>query len=179
MHGFSGSGKTWFSEQLVGLLPALRVRSDLERKRLAGLVAGQKVTGVIEAGLYGAGVTDRTYRTLARHCETGLRAGFDMIADATFLQRRYREEFRELATALGTRLVIVDCGAPPALLKERLRQRSARGADASDADLEVLRHQLSHHDPLAPDERQSAVRLDAGSDAATAVARVLAATGRQ
>ncbi len=42
MHGFSGSGKTWRSAQLVADLPALRVRSDLERKRLSGLAAGQK-----------------------------------------------------------------------------------------------------------------------------------------
>jgi predicted kinase len=137
---------------------------------LAGLAEGQKLTGVIEAGLYGAEVTERTYRTLARHCETGLRAGFDMIADATFLQGRYRETFRGLATALGSGFVIVDCNAPPALLEERLRQRSARGTDASDADLAVLRHQLAHHDSLTPEERRMTVTLDAGSDPAAAVA---------
>ncbi len=37
MHGASGSGKSWLSEQLVGLLPAVRIRSDVERKRLAGI----------------------------------------------------------------------------------------------------------------------------------------------
>jgi aminoglycoside phosphotransferase family enzyme/predicted kinase len=170
MHGFSGSGKTWHSERLVGALPALRVRSDLERKRLPGLVGDQQVAGVIESGLYSADVTDRTYQTMARHCETGLRAGFDMIADATFLQRRQRDTFRALAAALGCGFVIADCAAPQAVLEQRLRQRAARGADASDADLAVLRHQLAHHEPLTPAERRMALQLDADSDAATVVA---------
>jgi uncharacterized protein len=182
MHGFSGSGKTWLSERLVGALPALRVRSDLERKRLPGRVPGhvtglagdQRTTGVLEAGLYGADVTDQTYQTLARHCETGLRAGFDMIADATFLQQRHRDAFRDQATALGSGFLIVDCAAPPALLEERLRQRMTGGADASDADLAVLRHQLAHHDPLTAAERQVTVPLDADGDAAAAVARIQA-----
>jgi predicted kinase len=170
MHGFSGSGKTWLSERLVGALPALRVRSDLERKRLAGLHPGRQATGAIASGLYAAEVTDRTYETLARSCEAGLRAGFDMIADATFLQRRQREQFRELAARLGSAFVIVDCAAPPALLEERLRQRLAGGADASDADLAVLHHQLAHHDPLTAAEQRVTVSL--GADAALAVARV-------
>jgi aminoglycoside phosphotransferase family enzyme/predicted kinase len=172
MHGFSGSGKTWHSERLVRELPALRVRSDLERKRLPGLAGDQLTTGLLESGLYGEEITDRTYRTLARYCETGLRAGFDMIADATFLQQRHRDEFRELATALGSGFLIVDCAAPPALLEERLRQRMAGAADVSDADLAVLRHQLAHHDPLTAAERRVTVTLDADGDAAAAVARV-------
>ncbi|RPH97224.1 MAG: aminoglycoside phosphotransferase [Lysobacterales bacterium] len=176
MHGFSGSGKTWFSERLVGALPALRVRSDLERKRLSG---EQMTTGVIESGLYGAEVTERTYEILARHCETGLRAGFDMIADATFLRRRHREQFRALAARLDSAFVIVDCAAPPALLEERLRRRLAGGADASDADLAVLHHQLAHCDPLTEQERERAVVLQAGSDTAAAAALIHAAAVRR
>jgi predicted kinase len=132
----------------------------------------------MESGLYGAEVTDRTYQTLARHCETGLGAGFDMIADATFLQRRHRDDFRALAATLGCGLVIADCAAPPELLEERLRQRTARGADASDADIAVLRHQLAHHDPLTPAELQVSVALGVDSAAASAAARLMAAAGR-
>jgi hypothetical protein len=97
-----------------------------------------------------------------------------MVADATFVQQRHRDAFRELATALGSGFLIVDCAAPPALLEERLRQRMAGGADASDADLAVLRYQLAHHDPLTAAERRVTVPLDAGGDAAAAVARIQA-----
>ena len=90
MHGFSGSGKTWFSDRLVASLPAFRVRSDLERKRPNGDRGRQPEKGGIGVGMYGSEAVDLTYRRLADHCRTGLRAGFNMIADATFLQRRHR-----------------------------------------------------------------------------------------
>ncbi len=34
MHGLSGSGKTWLSERIASQLGAIRIRSDVERKRL-------------------------------------------------------------------------------------------------------------------------------------------------
>lgn len=160
MHGFSGSGKTWHSARLIADLPALRVRSDLERKRLSGLGAGQKSIGEIGSGLYAADVTDRSYRVLARHCETGLRAGFDMIADATFLRRRHRSWFADLAGSLGARLSIVDCNAPLEVLRSRIRARSAERQDASDADIAVLEYQLDHHDPFDEAERALVVEFE-------------------
>jgi aminoglycoside phosphotransferase family enzyme/predicted kinase len=156
MHGFSGSGKTWRSQRMVAELPALRVRSDLERKRLPGLAANQVVTGVIGRGLYAAEVSEQTYRTLHRHCETGLRAGFDMIADATFLRLQHRQWFRELAQSLDVKLSIVDCNAPEKVLRERIRERAAQKQDASDADIAVLDHQLENYDPLTDQERELA-----------------------
>jgi len=153
MHGFSGSGNTWRSEQLVAELPALRVRSDLERTRLPGLDAGQLRVGEVGSGLYSPDITDRTYRRLAECCGIGLRAGFDMIADATFLRRVHRDDFLGLAESLGVRCSIVDCSAPRELLEARIRKRAAERQDASDADLAVLEHQLARHDPLSASER--------------------------
>jgi len=153
MHGFSGSGKTWRSGQLVAGLPALRVRSDLERKRLTGLDASQRRIGDVGSGLYAPDITDRTYDRMAECCAMGLRAGFDMIADATFLRREHREQFRQLAVSLGAGFAIVDCSAPREVLEARIRERAARRQDASDADLAVLHHQLSHHEPLSASER--------------------------
>lgn len=158
MHGFSGSGKTWYSSKLVRELPALRVRSDLERKRLPGPGPGQSNTSVIEAGIYSREATARTYEILARHCETGLRAGFSMIADATFLQRRHRELFIEMARRVGVQAGIIDCRADRETLRERIRLRTAASRDASDADLAVLEHQLRHHDPLIEIEKELVVQ---------------------
>lgn len=160
MHGFSGSGKTWVSDRLVGKFPALRVRSDLERKRLDAHSARQRATGRIESGLYSPGVTDQTYRALARYCETGLRSGFNMIADATFLRSRHRDLFASVAAASGARLVILDCAAPVPVLRDRIRLRLAGRQDASDADLAVLKHQLTHHDPLSAIEQALTQTID-------------------
>jgi aminoglycoside phosphotransferase family enzyme/predicted kinase len=164
MHGFSGSGKTWFSERLVAGLPALRVRSDLERKRLPGLDAGHQATGEIDSGLYAAEITDRTYRMLAHHCQTGLSAGFHMIADATFLRREQRARFIALARSLGAGVSIVDCNAPADVLRARIGARAALRRDASDADIAVLEHQLQHHDPLSERERALVLELSRGAN---------------
>jgi aminoglycoside phosphotransferase family enzyme/predicted kinase len=172
MHGLSGSGKTWFSERLLAALPALRVRSDLERKRLPGLADRQKARGVIDGGLYGEDVTDRTYAVLAGHCETGLRAGFDMLADASFLARRHRAAFVELAGSVGAQPVILDCNAPEPVLRARIQRRTDRRDDVSDADIAVLEHQLANHEPLTERERLMAVSLGEATDPKQAVAAI-------
>ena len=164
MHGFSGSGKSWISERLISKFPALRVRSDLERKRLADLAVQQRADGRIESGLYSPEVTDRTYRTLARFCEAGLRSGFNMIADATFLRCRQRDLFASIAAANGAQLVILDCAAPVRVLRDRIRQRQAENQDVSDANLAVLEHQLTHHDPLNEIEQALTVTIDSEHD---------------
>jgi len=155
MHGLSGSGKTWLSERLVPALSAIRVRSDLERKRIhVGLDAG--------TGLYGREATESTYQLLLRHCETGLQAGYDMIADASFLRRRHRHLFLDLAARLGAQPVILDCTAPVATLQARIRRREAAQKDASDADLAVLRQQLDDHDELDDRERRLVIPVATG-----------------
>jgi aminoglycoside phosphotransferase family enzyme/predicted kinase len=158
MHGLSGSGKTWLSEKLVSTIPAIRVRSDLERKRLHGELD-------TETGLYGREATESTYQLLLRHCETGLQAGFDMIADATFLRRRHRLLFLDLAARLDVQPLILDCAAPVATLQSRIRQRAAAKKDASDADLAVLQQQLEDHDEL--DERENRFAIPVATDEIT------------
>jgi len=172
MHGFSGSGKSWISERLISKLPALRVRSDLERKRLADLAVQHSADGRIESGLYSPEITDRTYRTLARFCEAGLRSGFNMIADATFLRCRQRDLFASIATANGAQLVILDCAAPVRVLRNRIRQRQAENQDVSDANLAVLEHQLTHHDPLNEIEQTLTVTIDSEHDINELIATV-------
>jgi predicted kinase len=51
------------------------------------------------------------------------------------------------------------------LLRERIRARSERGDDASDADLAVLEHQLKTHEPLQTDELESVFAYDASAPA--------------
>jgi len=178
MHGFSGSGKSWVSERLVGALGAIRVRSDLERKRLHGLTPGQSSQSGIETGLYDATVTRRTYECLARYCEIGLGAGFTMIADASFLRRWQRQRFHELAGKLQTELFVLDCTAPPGLLRQRVQKRATDPLRISEADLRVLNHQLSHHDPFTQQEMDCLIRIDTGRSLEVAdITGMMAKTG--
>jgi len=158
-HGLSGSGKTHVTDELVARLPALRVRSDLERKRLHGLAALARTGSAIGQGLYGAAASRRTYAALAATADRLLGQGFNAIVDAAFLRRAERLAFRQVAAANGARFAILDCAAPEAELERRIAQRAAGGRDASEATFAVLRQQLRDREPLDGAERRATVRV--------------------
>jgi predicted kinase len=56
--------------------------------------------------------------------------------------------------------VILHCHASEERLKKRIQQRHVKGDDASEADLNVLAHQLETLEPLNDDEKQFCVTID-------------------
>lgn len=161
-HGLSGSGKSQLAARLAETLPAIRLRSDVERKRLAGLSATARSDGALGAGLYGPDMTARTYGRLAELGGILLEAGYPVVMDATFLQREHRETQRHLAERHSARFLILDCQAPPETLRARVRARHLAGTDASEADLAVLDRQTARREPLGGDERGYALVVDMG-----------------
>jgi predicted kinase len=151
-HGLSGSGKTTVTRTLMQAPGAIRLRSDVERKRLAGLDALARSGSGVGEQLYAADATRRTYAHLARLAGDILDSGWPVIADATFTARWQRDLLRDTAQARGVAFHILDFQVPVATLRERIVKRSGEGKDASDADLAVLQHQLDTEEPLASDE---------------------------
>ncbi len=93
---------------LLETIGAVRIRSDVERKRMHGLDAHERGATGIDRGLYAAGATEATYRELGALAREVVGAGFVAIIDATFLNRWQRDLFRNLAIELGIAFVIVD-----------------------------------------------------------------------
>ncbi len=151
-HGLSGSGKTSVTNQLISRLPAIRCRSDLERKRLIGLAPHARSGSEIGAGLYTRGSSRTTYATLRRHAALGLKAGINVIVDAAFLERAERESFVRLAAKERARFAILDCSAPEPVLRQRIETRREQNMDISEATVEVLDHQLATNDPFNTEE---------------------------
>lgn len=149
-HGVSGSGKTWQSRQLALAEDCIHLRSDLERKRLAGLAPLARSGSLAGEGLYTSRLDDSTYDRLHELAALLLRAGFSVIVDATFLQAARRARFRALADALGCEFRILACSATEAELRARIAARHAAGTDASEATQAVLTRQLA---ALSPAER--------------------------
>ena len=164
-HGLSGSGKTTFSQDLLEATGAVRVRSDLERKRVFNLAPEAKSGSGIGAGLYSQNADDMTYARLAEIAETGMRAGYPVIVDATFLKRAQRCMCRELAKRLQAPFAILDFKADEATLRERIARREQQGPNASEADLAVLEHQLANQQPLAQEELPHVIAADDASGA--------------
>ncbi|HUW36020.1 MAG TPA: AAA family ATPase [Rhodocyclaceae bacterium] len=174
MHGPSGSGKTVVSQALLEAGGMVRLRSDVERKRLEGFAPDMKSGSGLDRGLYREEATRATYAELDRLARRVLAAGWPVVVDAACLRRWQREPFRALAAEAHLPWLIVACGADPALLRERVARRSLAGQDASEADLAVLARQLGNSEPLAEDE--PALRADTGREpTAASVGRILAA----
>ncbi|MDZ4781975.1 MAG: AAA family ATPase [Planctomycetia bacterium] len=148
MHGVSGSGKTAVSSELAGKHGAIRIRSDVERKRLFG------VRGEAPAEAYAESASQATYCRLEALAETLLAAGFAVIVDATFLRRAERRRFQDLVERMAVSFKIWACRAPR---DELVRRIEARRNDASDATLEVLDAQLRTIEPL--DEEEAALSV--------------------
>jgi hypothetical protein len=158
-HGLSGSGKTTVTRTLMHSPGAIRLRSDVERKRLAGLDALARTRSGVGERLYGADATRQTYRHLAGLAGLLLDAGWPVIVDATFTARWQRDLLRETARVRGVAFRILDFPVPVPTLRERLLQRSRDGNDASDAGLAVLQHQIDTEEPLGPEEHPEVVRM--------------------
>jgi aminoglycoside phosphotransferase family enzyme/predicted kinase len=159
-HGLSGSGKTTVTRSLMQAPGAIRLRSDVERKRLAGLDALARSGSGVGEQLYAADATRRTYTHLARLAGDVLDAGWPAIVDATFIARWQRELLHEQARARGVAFHILDFRVPVATLRERIVKRARDGKDASEAGLDVLQHQLDTEDPLTVEEQAETVRIE-------------------
>ena len=160
--GVSGSGKSSQSQTLIEPRGLVRVRADVERKRLFGLAPEASSAGV-PGGIYDEASSDRVFARLLDATRALLQAGQPVLVDATFIRRARREPFVALAESLGLPWRILAFDAPEAVLRERVRRRHASGGDASEADEAVLLRQLAQREPLAADEAAHALRIDTGA----------------
>jgi uncharacterized protein len=159
VYGLSGSGKTWLARQLAERLPAVHVRSDVERKRRAGLDALARSRSGVAAGLYSSRMSAQVYDDLARAAEDILSGGLTAIIDATFPRREQRTRFAEIGGRVGALVRLIYCEAPVHTLRARIAARAASGTDPSEADESVLDWQLSHFELPRPEERVEAIRI--------------------
>ena len=172
-HGVSGSGKTCLTQPLLEHYGMIRLRSDVERKRLFGLTAEGKSQSDTGQGIYTSSASEQTYQQLIELARHTTQAGYSTIVDATFLKREQRQLFQELAKQLAVPFVILHFHADEALLRQWITERQAVGKDASEATVEVLGHQLKTEQPLKEDEADSIISIDSGLD--DAVDRLIAA----
>jgi hypothetical protein len=163
-HGLSGCGKTVASTRLLlndTRGTTLRLRSDVERKRLFGLAPQDHSDSAVGSGIYQPDASQRTYRRLLDLARQQLAAGWSTIVDAAFLRREERAAFQALAAEVGVVFFILAPQASPAQLRERILERLAKGSDASEATLAVLDQQMTWIQPLDADEARHLLPLPA------------------
>ena len=150
-HGVSAVGKSQVALRLVEALGAIRLRSDVERKRLHG---GQPdtLTNELDSGIYSNNASETTYQHLHALAERALSAGFSVVIDATYLKRPQRQAAWQVAESTGVPFIIVSCEAPAAVIEQWLGQRQADGGDPSDATMAVVQAQQAAREPLSESE---------------------------
>jgi len=158
--GLSGAGKTSQSQPLLESHGVIRVRADVERKRLFGLAPEAASDSGLGRDLYSAEASARTYAKLAELARGVVEAGYAALVDATFLKRAQRQGFAALAAAANVPFVILAFDAPLEVLRERVSQRAEAGTDASEANLAVLEAQTLEREALDAGELARTLEID-------------------
>ncbi|MBT8769467.1 bifunctional aminoglycoside phosphotransferase/ATP-binding protein [Metapseudomonas boanensis] len=162
-HGVSGSGKSHVALRLVEALGAIRLRSDVERKRLFGDQLNEQAG--LKSGIYNDDASAATYARLNQLAKIALHAGFPVVIDATFLKHAQREAARDVAEDTGTPFLILDCHAPDAVIASWIAQRQALGGDPSDATMDVVHAQQASREALDASEQTQSKRIDTDQEA--------------
>ncbi len=139
--GLSGSGKTTYALKIapeIGRVPgAVVVRSDVERKRLAGVALEERMP----AGSYTPESSAQVYAAMLDRGGQALRAGHSVILDAVFAKPEERAAAEALARKLGVPFEGTWLDIPKDVAQARV---AARTGDASDATPAVVERQFGY-----------------------------------
>ncbi|GJJ04435.1 hypothetical protein RugamoR64_49730 [Duganella rhizosphaerae] len=174
-HGRSGSGKSTLCDSLVEPLAGVRVRSDVERKRLHGLAEDQRAAAGPGAGIYTAVADKQAYARLLRLACGAAAAGLPVLLDAAFLQRWQRRRLFTLARRLHAGCLLLATATDDVSLFARLAARDGEPPQASDAGVELVAHQRRTLQSLQADEQAQALFVDTSGRWSAVEAEALAA----
>ena len=163
--GRVGAGKSTIAKRLASELNWPVFSSDEIRKTLAGVPLTQRTPSELRPTVYSAQMTRRTYRKLigdglaAIGCSRGrrprpLQPHNAVILDATFSTRALRKFLRNECKKANVSIQFIEVEVSPDEIKNRLKLRDEKTAEASDARLEDFDKLSATYEPpsgLAPD----------------------------
>jgi hypothetical protein len=117
-----------------GVAGAVVIRSDLIRKRLAGVSPLER----LGPEAYSGEMSERVYATVAERARLTISEGHSAIVDAVYARPEDRQAVERVAADAAVPFVGMWLEAPEPTLIARVQQRRH---DASDADADVIRLQ--------------------------------------
>lgn len=155
-HGIAGTGKSTAAAVLIERHGAVRIRADVERRRL--------YPDPDPTTRYAPAAHDAVYAHLESLAAQGIDAGYPVVIDATFIERARRAGFERLAADRDVPFRILDMQVPQEIIEERIAQRRRAGSDPSEADRKVMLDQQQRQEPLTASEQNAAIAVDNGGE---------------
>jgi aminoglycoside phosphotransferase family enzyme/predicted kinase len=177
--GLIASGKSTVAEGIATALDLDLFSSDRVRKELAGVTPETSQQAAYGAGVYSAAMTQQTYDALADLARQALKRGDSVILDASFAKRAERQRMASIAQEMKAQCCVLECWAPEAALRARLRERARASASISDAREEILRPFRRDYEPIQAVEKTCWVRLDTTESMEACVLQALSAIQEQ
>ncbi len=171
--GRVASGKSTLARAIAQELGWHAISSDEVRKTLAGVPLHERGDAESRAALYAPAMTEHTYDTMIRQAREALESGHDLILDATFSKRAFRDRLREELGDSNVQWIIAEVNETTA--RARLSERDGRDDVVSDArseDQKFLNAAFEPPDELPPERKQV---IGANAAPGSVVAKLLAA----
>ena len=176
MAGLMGTGKTAIAEVLGEAIGADVIRSDVVRKRLAGISSGEHMYGEYGKGIYTDDFSEKAYAEVHKEASAYLNSGRPVVLDATYRSRNLREKAASVARERGARFFIVECLCDEEIIRARLGQRMYE-KDASDGRWELYGRQKREFQEITDNEGRL-IRVDTSRPLTSSVELILKVLGR-
>ena len=149
--GLTGVGKSTFSLKISIDYNAHIINTDIIRKELAGINIFERHHDEINTGLYSPEKIDQTYKKAIEKASDFLKNGKNVVLDATFQKKKYRDLVRTIAKENNSILITVQCVCAEDMVKKWLKRRIKTNT-VSDGRWEIYVNQKKTFEPFSDGE---------------------------
>jgi hypothetical protein len=149
--GLSGTGKSTIARKIAVDYHATQINTDIVRKEIAGIDKFERHHDQFNTGLYDPKKIDDTYEKVMEQAAIFLKKNENVVLDATFQKKKYRDMARHVAAKYHATLVEVQCVCPDDVVKKRLEDRLKKKS-VSDGRWEIYLQQKTTFEPFSLEE---------------------------
>ena len=145
--GLTGTGKSTISLKIAVDYHAHIINTDIVRKELAGIDKFERHHDEFNTGLYAPEKIDYTYEKVMEKAANLLKQGDNVVLDATFQKKEYRDMTKKIADENNAVLLTIQCVCPDDVVKKWLEERLKKKS-VSDGRWEIYLNQKEIFEPF-------------------------------
>lgn len=159
--GLTGTGKSTFAQKIAVDYHASVINTDVVRKELLGIDTFEHHFDPMNKGMYAPEKSDLTYEKVMERAGSLLKQKKNVVLDATFGSKKYRNMARDLAQKHDARIIFIECVCADDVVKKRLEERLKKKS-VSDGRWEIYLSQKKTFESFASEEH--CIEVDMGQD---------------